>query len=165
MAARKAAGLKEETLEEGRPSQSHPLEGHDYHKKSNDELVHIAKDAHAAAEAMKSHNTTAENKYRDQANDSATVRHWRKMNGTPAWYKKKYGLNEEVQQIDEAWDQPDYNQSIKVRQAAADKKSRKVSIVRDAHTKAKTKKKVQKEVASDKFQADPELTTQIIRND
>ena len=81
-------------LDEGRPSQRHPLEGHDYHKKSNDELVHIAKDAHAAAEAMKSHNTTAENKYRDQANDSATVRHWRKMNGTPDWYKKKYGLKE-----------------------------------------------------------------------
>ena len=40
---------------------------------------------------MKSHNTTAENKYRDQANDSATVRHFRKTSGTPDWYKKKYG--------------------------------------------------------------------------
>lgn len=81
-------------LDEGRPSQRHPLEGHDYHRKTNAELIHIAKDAHAAAEAMKSHNTTAENKYRDQANDSATVRHWRKMNGTPAWYQKKYGIKE-----------------------------------------------------------------------
>jgi hypothetical protein len=49
---------KEETVQEGRASQRHPLEGHEYHKKSNDALVHIAKDAHAAAEAMKSHNTT-----------------------------------------------------------------------------------------------------------
>jgi len=78
-------------IQEGRASQRHPLEGHEYHKKSNDALVHIAKDAHAAAEAMKSHNTTAENKYRDQANDSATVRHFRKTNGMPDWYKKKYG--------------------------------------------------------------------------
>ena len=46
---------------------------------------------------MKSHNTTAENKYRDQANDSATVRHFRKTSGTPDWYKKKYGLKEEVE--------------------------------------------------------------------
>jgi hypothetical protein len=80
-----------ESLEEGRPSQRHPLEGHEYHKKSDEALVHIAKDAHAAAEAMKSHNTTAENKYRDQANDSATVRHFRKTSGMPDWYKKKYG--------------------------------------------------------------------------
>jgi predicted RNA binding protein YcfA (HicA-like mRNA interferase family) len=89
--------VKEETLEEGRPSQSHPLEGHEYHKKTNAELVYIAKDAHKAAEAMKSHNTTAENKYRDQANDSATVRYFRQKNGMPDWYKKKYGhVNEEV---------------------------------------------------------------------
>lgn len=78
-------------LNEGRPSQRHPLEGHEYHKKSNDALVHIAKDAHKAAEAMKDHNTDAENKYRDQANDSATVRHFRQKNGMPDWYKKKYG--------------------------------------------------------------------------
>ena len=88
---------KEEVVQEGRPSQRHPLEGHEYHKKTDAELVHIAKDAHAAAEAMKSHNTTAENKYRDQANDSATVRHFRKTSGTPDWYKKKYGhMKEEV---------------------------------------------------------------------
>jgi hypothetical protein len=93
--------MKEEFVQEGRPSQSHPLEGHDYHKKSNAELEYIAKDAHKAAEAMKSHNTTAENKYRDQANDSATVRHFRKTSGSPDWYKKKYGLKEEVEPIEE----------------------------------------------------------------
>ena len=86
---------KEEVVQEGRPSQRHPLEGHDYHKKTNAELEYIAKDAHKAADAMKSHNTTAENKYRDQANDSATVRHFRKTSGSPDWYKKKYGLKED----------------------------------------------------------------------
>jgi hypothetical protein len=46
---------------------------------------------------MKSHNTAAENKYRDQANDSATVRYFRKKNGMPNWYKKKYGhVNESL---------------------------------------------------------------------
>ncbi len=43
----------EETVQEGRASQRHPLEGHEYHKKSNDALVHIAKDAHAAAEDIR----------------------------------------------------------------------------------------------------------------
>jgi hypothetical protein len=95
--------VKEEVeLDEGRPSQRHPLEGHEYHRKSDAELVGIAKDAHKAAEAMKSHNTTAENKYRDQANDSATVRYFRKKSGMPDWYKKKYGhMKEEVEQLDE----------------------------------------------------------------
>ena len=92
---------KEETqLDEGRPSQRHPLEGHDYHKKSDAELIYIGKDAHKAAEAMKGHNTNAENKYRDQANDAATVRYFRQKNGMPDWYKKKYGHDvkkEEVQ--------------------------------------------------------------------
>jgi len=89
---------KEEVeLQEGRPSQRHPLEGHDYHKKSNAELIGIAKDAHEAAEAMKGHSTRAENKYRDQANDSATVRYFRQKSGMPDWYKKKYGhVKEEV---------------------------------------------------------------------
>ena len=107
---------KEETIQEGRPSQRHPLEGHEYHKKTDAELVHIAKDAHAAAEAMKSHNTTAENKYRDQANDSATVRHFRKTSGKPDWYKKKYGLKEAFRPMDE----PNYNNSIQARQKKAD---------------------------------------------
>ena len=103
-------------LQEGRPSQRHPLEGHEYHKKSDEALVHIAKDAHAAAEAMKSHNTDAENKYRDQANDSATVRHFRKTSGKPDWYKKKYGLKEAFRPMDE----PNYNNSIQARQKKAD---------------------------------------------
>jgi hypothetical protein len=94
---KKTQAIKEEHLEEGRTSQRHPLEGHEYHKKTDAELVHIAKDAHKAAEAMKSHNTTAENKYRDQANDSATVRYYRQKNGMADWYKKKYGhIKEEV---------------------------------------------------------------------
>jgi hypothetical protein len=137
--------MDENTLEEGRPSQRHPLEGHEYHKKSDEALIHIAKDAHAAAEAMKSHNTTAENKYRDQANDSATVRHFRKTSGTPDWYKKKYGhVKEEMEcnqskagvkctvhgmkdctpgEIKETFrpmDEPNYNNSIQARQKKAD---------------------------------------------
>ena len=89
-------------ISEGRPSQRHPLEGHEYHKKTDAELKYIAKDAHEAAESMKGHNTSAENKYRDQVNDSATVRHWRKEHGMPDWYKKKYEhMKEEVEQIDE----------------------------------------------------------------
>jgi predicted RNA binding protein YcfA (HicA-like mRNA interferase family) len=98
--------VKEEHLEEGRPSQQHPLEGHEYHKKSDAELEYIAKDAHEAAEAMKSHGTEsgrrAENKYRDQASDSATVRYFRKKSGMPDWYKKKYGHVKEEVELDEA---------------------------------------------------------------
>jgi hypothetical protein len=118
----KSVAEESENLEEGRPSQRHPLEGHEYHKKSDEALIHIAKDAHAAAEAMKSHNTTAENKYRDQANDSATVRHFRKTSGMPDWYKKKYGhMKEEI--VNEVMDEPNYKLSIQARQAAADKSS------------------------------------------
>jgi hypothetical protein len=122
---KKKHDMKEEVeqLEEGRPSQRHPLEGHEYHKKTNAELEYIAKDAHKAAEAMKSHNTTAENKYRDQANDSATVRHFRKTSGTPDWYKKKYGLKEEVVaegSLNEVMDEPKYSLSIQARQKKAD---------------------------------------------
>jgi hypothetical protein len=98
--------MDEDTLEEGRPSQRHPLEGHDYHKKSNAELIGIAKDAHAAAEAMKGHSPQSENKYRDQANDSATVRYFRQKSGMPDWYKKKYGHvkeDVEIQESDAAW--------------------------------------------------------------
>ncbi len=101
---------KEETeLNEGRPSQRHPLEGHEYHKKSNEALIHIAKDAHKAAEAMKGHNTAAENKYRDQANDSATVRYFRQKNGMPDWYKKKYGHVKEETELTEAKDKREYD--------------------------------------------------------
>jgi hypothetical protein len=102
---KKKYNKEEVELTEGRPSQRHPLEGHDYHKKSNAELIGIAKDAHAAAEAMKSHNTTAENKYRDQANDSATVRYFRQKNGMPDWYKKKYGHVKEEIELDEGMQQ------------------------------------------------------------
>ena len=108
---------KEEIVQEGRPSQRHPLEGHEYHKKSDEALVHIAKDAHAAAEAMKGHNTTAENKYRDQANDSATVRHFRKTSGMPDWYKKKYG---HMKEAFKPMDEPNFNLSIQARQKKAD---------------------------------------------
>lgn len=97
------AEMSESVVQEGRPSQRHPLEGHEYHRKSDEALIHIAKDAHAAAEAMKSHNTAAENKYRDQANDSATVRHFRKTSGMPDWYKKKYGHMKE----EDAYDKDD----------------------------------------------------------
>ena len=96
--------MKKESVEglaEGRPSQAHPLAGHDYHKKSNDQLEYIRKDAHSAAEAMKDHNTTAENKYRDQASDASTVLHFRKTSGTPDWYKKKYGHIKESVDLDE----------------------------------------------------------------
>ena len=185
-------------IEEGRPPQRHPLEGHEYHRKTDAELVHIAKDAHAAAEAMKSHNTTAENKYRDQANDSATVRHWRKKNGMPDWYKKKYGhVNEEIEYLEEknaptnpalwskakalakqkfdvypsayanGWAAKWYkskgggwktvSESVDEPSAAARTLSRKAQIVRDA---AKGKKQ-DKEEASDKFQKDPELSSDI----
>ena len=185
-------------LNESRPSQRHPLEGHEYHKKTNAELEYIAKDAHKAAEAMKSHNTTAENKYRDQANDSATVRYFRKKSGMPDWYKKKYGhVKEEVEQLEEknvptspekwaqakaqakskfdvypsayanGWAAKKYkemgggwksvSENTDDPSAAARTLSRKAQIVRDA---AKGKKQEQ-EQASDKFQKDPELSSDI----
>jgi len=190
---------KEEVeLQEGRPSQRHPLEGHEYHKKSDEALIHIAKDAHEAAEAMKGHNTQAENKYRDQANDSATVRHFRKKSGMPDWYKKKYGhVKEEIEYLEEknvptspekwaqakaqakskfdvypsayanGWAAKKYkemgggwksvNENTDDPSAAARTLSRKAQIVRDA---AKGRKQDQ-EQASDKFQKDPELSSDI----
>jgi hypothetical protein len=133
--------MNEDTLEEGRASQRHPLEGHEYHKKSNDALVHIAKDAHAAAEAMKGHNTDSENKYRDQANDSATVRHFRQKNGMPDWYKKKYGhVNEEVMSEDEN----DYRRKIEKnnkRFVAATKRQQ--NPLTNVHTAKEIEKKMQ----------------------
>lgn len=196
-------------INEARPSQRHPLEGHEYHKKSDEALIHIAKDAHKAAEAMKNHNTDAENKYRDQANDSATVRHFRKTSGMPDWYKKKYGhMKESFKPMDE----PKYNLSIQARQKKADdnklpfdgpykkstgvvtdksgakhggmsiarhlarmaakkqanvkesieplQESRKAEIVREAMKIAKEKKKANSE---DKFIADPELNSKVIK--
>ena len=82
---------------EGRPSQQHALEGHDYHKKTDNELRYVMKDAGEAAKAMRGHNEKAENKYMDQVNDASTVLHFRKTHGMPDWYKKKYGhIKEEV---------------------------------------------------------------------
>jgi hypothetical protein len=127
-----------EHIEEGRQSQRHPLEGHEYHKKTDAELVHIAKDAHKAAEAMKSHNTTAENKYRDQANDSATVRYYRQKNGMADWYKKKYG---HIKESDASWAAAMEKQREN-RLTTGDKK--KLDQVRDML--AKEKKPVKKEV-------------------
>lgn len=195
-------------IQEGRASQRHPLEGHEYHKKSDEALVHIAKDAHAAAEAMKSHNTTAENKYRDQANDSATVRHYRKTHGMADWYKKKYGhMNEDTKQDDPPFDKPytkkpavvtdksgakhspmsrardiardavkKQSEFLKARNAGSNTKnakaraagtvnshmfeSRKADIVREAMKVAKDKKKNNSE---DKFIADPELNSRVIK--
>jgi predicted RNA binding protein YcfA (HicA-like mRNA interferase family) len=195
---KKKYNKEEVELSEGRPSQRHPLEGHEYHKKTDAELIHIAKDAHEAAEAMKSHNTTAENKYRDQANDSATVRYFRKKSGMPDWYKKKYGhVKEEVEYLEEknaptnpalwskakslarskfdvypsayanGWAAKWYkskgggwktvSEDVDDPSAAARTLSRKAQIVRDA---AKGKKQEQ-EQASDKFQKDPELSSDI----
>ena len=95
--------LDESQLNEGRPSQRHPLDGHEYHRKSDAELTYIGKDAHKAAEAMKGHNEKAEGKYLDQANDAATVRHFRKRNGMPNWYKKKYGHDKlKEEKVDES---------------------------------------------------------------
>lgn len=65
-----------ETLEEGMP-----LKGHAYHRKSDDELHYIIKDAGEAAKAMKGHDPKAEAKYLDQVNDASTVLHYRKNGG------------------------------------------------------------------------------------
>jgi hypothetical protein len=175
-------------IEEGRPSQRHPLEGHEYHKKSDDALIHIAKDAHAAAEAMKGHNTTAENKYRDQANDSATVRHFRKTSGMPDWYKKKYGhMNEQKTNTEVPFDGPyttrpstvtdksgakhtpmsrarDLARNAAKRQAEkmpvkeSLEESRKAEIVKEIMKKGKKKE-------DNTFQGEPELGSTVVKAD
>ena len=180
--------LGEETIQEGRPSQRHPLEGHEYHKKSDEALVHIAKDAHAAAEAMKGHNTTAENKYRDQANDSATVRHFRKTSGMPDWYKKKYGhMKEQTTNTEVPFDGPyttrpstvtdksgakhtpmsrarDLARNAAKRQAQkmpvkeSLEESRKAEIVKEIMKKGKKKE-------DNSFQAEPELGSTVVKAD
>jgi hypothetical protein len=58
-----------------------PLRGHPYHKKTDAELHYIARDAHAAAQAMKGHSPDAENKYWDQVNDASTVLGYRRRGG------------------------------------------------------------------------------------
>jgi hypothetical protein len=182
--------LGEETVQEGRASQRHPLEGHEYHKKTDAELVHIAKDAHAAAEAMKSHNTTAENKYRDQANDSATVRHFRKTSGTPDWYKKKYGHMSEA--TDNKDDKPPFDGPYttgpstvtdksgakhgpmsRVRdlaRAAAKRQVNKMPVKKDLEEsrKAEIVKEIMKKgkkKEDNTFQAEPELGSTVVKAD
>ncbi len=65
-----------EQLDEGMP-----IKGHPYHTKSDAELHYIHKDASEAARAMRNHNSEAEMKYLDQANDAATVLHYRRKGG------------------------------------------------------------------------------------
>lgn len=55
-----------------------PLSGHAYHKKTDDELRFIVKDAGEASVAMKDHDSKAESKYLDQVNDASTILHYRK---------------------------------------------------------------------------------------
>ncbi len=184
-------------LKEGRPSQRHPLEGHDYHKKTDAELRYIAKDAHEAAEAMKSHNTQAENKYRDQANDSATVRYWRQKHGMPDWYKKKYGHLKEEKEMPPF--DPPYKKSgdvvtdksgakhtalsrvkhlakqamkkqtermkkPRLEEEKDDELSSKTKIVRDVAKKGKKKNDEEMTAGGkDKFESNPELTSQIVK--
>ena len=170
-------------LQEGRPSQQHPLEGHDYHRKTNAELEYIAKDAHRAAEAMKSHNTTAENKYRDQASDSATVRHFRKTSGTPDWYKKKYGhVKEAVEPKD---NKPPFEGPYKKAQVVVTDKSgakhgsmsrardlAKQAAKRQAGSMKEEKQKSRKaqiiknaSKGNDKFEKDPIITDTTVKTD
>ena len=172
-----------ESIDEGRPSQQHPLEGHDYHRKTNAELEYIAKDAHRAAEAMKSHNTTAENKYRDQASDSATVRHFRKTSGTPDWYKKKYGhVKEAVEPKD---NKPPFEGPYKKAQVVVTDKSgakhgsmsrardlAKQAAKRQAGSMKEEKQKSRKaqiiknaSKGNDKFEKDPIITDTTVKTD
>jgi hypothetical protein len=62
-----------------------PLRGHPYHEKTDSELLYIFRDASEAALAMSGHNETAERKYLDQANDAATIMHYRhtRSEGSP----------------------------------------------------------------------------------
>lgn len=69
--------VREEVLDEV----AKPLKGHHYHLKSDAELHHIAKDAGAAAQAMKGHSPHSEAKYLDQMNDAHTVLHYRSKGG------------------------------------------------------------------------------------
>jgi hypothetical protein len=136
----KGSCTKEEELQEGRPSQRHPLEGHDYHKKSHAELSGIIKDAGEAKQnAREMGHEKNENKYADQVNDAATVLHWRKQNGTPGWYQKKYGhtKNEEVE-IQEDMGEPDIKVRSTYTKAYADHYKRALRMnPKGATTKAK----------------------------
>ena len=196
----KKQGVAEEVeqIEEGRPSQQHPIEGHEYHKKSDAELRYILKDAGTAAKAMKDHSPRAESKYLDQVNDASTVLSFRQRNGTPAWYKKKYDhVNESVDTPPFTPDAPKKNSGVvvgkrpegmsKARHLARlamkgelNKKktvkedssndvektntpakrtvSKTTMIVKDAAKSSKYKKN------KDKFEPEPELSSQLVRN-
>jgi hypothetical protein len=95
-----------ESLEEARKSKQHPLEGHEYHSKSDDQLRFIMKDAGEAAKAMRTHGTIsgdkAEAKYLDQVNDASGVLYWRKNNGTPDWYMQRYLKKSANESLEEA---------------------------------------------------------------
>lgn len=60
---------------------SMPIPGHDYHTKTSDQLRYIAKDASAAATAMRGHSPASEGKYLDQVNDASTVLGFRQRGG------------------------------------------------------------------------------------
>ena len=196
--AKQGVAEEVEQIDEGRPSQQHPIEGHEYHKKSDAELRYIMKDAGTAAKAMKDHSPRAESKYLDQVNDASTVLSFRQRNGTPAWYKKKYDhVNESVDTPPFTPDAPKKNSGVvvgkrpegmsKARHLARlamkgelNKKktvkedssndvektntpakrtvSKTTMIVKDAAKSSKDKKN------KDKFEPEPELSSQIVRN-
>ena len=200
--AKRKAGIamaKEEVeqIEEGRPSQQHPIEGHEYHKKSDAELRYILKDAGTAAKAMKDHSPRAESKYLDQVNDASTVLSFRQRNGTPAWYKKKYDhVKESVDTPPFTPDAPKKNLGVVVgkrpegmskarhlaRLAMRGELNKKKTVKEDSapdvektntpakRTVSKTTMivkdaaKSSKEKNKDKFEAEPELSSQIVRN-
>lgn len=58
-----------------------PISDHPYHKKTDEQLRYIIKDAGEAAQAMKDHSPAAESKYLDQVNDASTVLSYRQRNG------------------------------------------------------------------------------------
>lgn len=78
-----------------------PLRGHPYHKKPNEHLHYIIKDAGEAAENMKGHNEKAENKYRDQVNDAHTVLGYRKRHGHSIGYHRAVKEGVELEESDD----------------------------------------------------------------
>lgn len=58
-----------------------PLKGHPWHRKSDEELRYIIRDAGEAAKAMRGHNRTAEDKYLDQVNDASSILYYRRNGG------------------------------------------------------------------------------------
>jgi hypothetical protein len=157
--------VDEEVMQEGRPSQRHPLEGHDYHKKTDAELIYIAKDAHKAAEAMKSHNTEAENKYRDQANDSATVRHFRKTSGMPEWYKKKYGhIKEDIDLEEGAFSSGALTPSQKMKDLVSKIPSKSIVVNKDEKG-VYTSTKVDGKEVSRKYKTDEQVELDEVADD